>query len=285
MSSPTGGKKKDSGHEDKFRKNLRALRSAANIGAAVSSGSVERTAEHALMTGLKMASGATLTDPQASPLQILAELKKLGIAVLGWSPETLAATLDEKFIGWDKDRCAEAILHFHKTGVIKSDIPQLVREKIYAIRVVSTSNSAQTEWHIFEKVGGAFNGRTAKFGVVEPLTAGECARAVAVIENIRPDTYSEDVKVYIAVCCHQAGLLTVAPVAWLAQCEEYLQQLNKDATGESVSPPVRNAIIDEYKKITADPSQMREVPEEIVSVQAAKLAAINFYAEEIIRGS
>lgn len=228
-----------------------------------------------------MAGEGLFHDRLANPLLLSRGLKKLGVSVLGWAPETLMSALDQKFSGWNQGQVAEALEYFHKNGTIKSDIPQLVREKIYAIRVVATSNSAQTEWHVFEKVGGAFNDRTAKFGVVEPLSAAECARTIAVMENVRPDTYQNEIKIYIAASCHHDGLLTVSPLKWLSMADQYLQQMNRDSTGESLGPALKDQIVQTFEKLRSDPTAVKEVGDDLVSVQAAKLAAIHAYAEEI----
>ena len=282
MSKPatTPEKPKES---DPLERKLKLAKGALGISQSALTGSAEKAFHQALVPGLKMASEGVFKDPLANPLHLTRALKKLGIAVLAWTPETLAATIDEKFNGWDKTKVSDALTSFHKTGVIKSDIPQLVREKIYAIRVIATSNSAQTEWHIFEKVGGAFNDRAAKFGIVEPLSAAECARTVAIIENIRPDSYTDEVKIYIAVCCHQAGLLTVSPVNWLSHCDPYLQELNRQATGDTLSAEMREKISAKYAETLSNTSSAKEVPDEVIAVQAAKLAAIHLYAEEILR--
>lgn len=243
-------------------------------------GSHEQALQRAILTGIKMASGHPFSDPLANPLSIAAALKKLGLSALTWAPETLCAEIDRQFNNWDDAKVADALAYFHKYGVIKSDIPQLVREKIYAIRVVATSDSAHTEWHVFEKVGGAFNDRTAKFGVVEPLSAAECARTIATMENIRPDSYSDEVKIYIAACCHEAGLLTVEPLSWLSISESYLQRMNKDAMEEQITPEQKQAILSKYEE-EKNSRVPREIPDEVTAIQAAKLVAINSYAAEL----
>jgi len=236
------------------------------------------------MAGLKMAADTNpFYTPTANPLVLLEALKKLGIGALAWTPETLMAAIDQKFGGWSKAQADDALEHFHHTGTLKTNVPQLVREKLYAIRVISTSNSAQTEWHIFEKIGGVFNDRVAQFGTVEPLSAAECARTVALIEEMRPDTYENEVKIYIAASCHVDGLYTAAPVKWLAMAEPYLQQMNFETTGEHVDPQVKDAIGAEFAKYKANKGTLREVEEELVPVQATKLLAIDEYAEEVLR--
>jgi hypothetical protein len=270
-------KKKDEGTGVDAAKGLRLAKSTLSIGESLQARNPEKALHQVMMAGLKMASAHPFADSLVSPITLALEIKKLGIAVLGWTPETLMATIDQNFNHWTSAQVHDALEYFHKSGVLKTDVPQLVREKIYAIRVIATSNSAQTEWQTFEKVGGAFNDRLAKFGAVEALTPGECARTVAIIENIRPDTYENEVKVYIAACCHAYGLLTVSPVKWLAFADPYLQKLNQESTGEQLDPGV---VIQVTNKMAALKDTVHEVEEDVISIQAAKLLAIDYMAEE-----
>lgn len=273
--APTKDKKETAGPNK-----LQLAKATLGIGASLVQGSGEKALHKALLTGIKMADHHPFQDPLENPLSLAQSFKRLGLGALTWSPETLYSEIDRRYNGWDDAKVAEALTHFHKYGVIKTDVPQLVREKIYAIRVVATSDTAHTEWHVFEKVGGAFNDRTAKFGVVEPLSAAECARTIALMENIRPDSYSDEIKIYIAACCHEAGLLTVEPIKWLSMSEAYLQRMNKDAMEEAVSPQEKEFII---KKYLEEKSQtMREIADDVVSIQAAKLIAIDHYASSSV---
>lgn len=272
--------KKPGGLEE-VRKDLHLLKSTLQAGQSFAHKNPEKAVQQMVMAGLKMASHSVFYNPLASPLKLADALKTLGIAALSWAPEVLMATIDQKFGGWTQDQAAEAIEHFHLTSTLKTEVPQLVREKIYAIRVIATSNSAQTEWHIFEKVGGAFNDRVAQFGVVESLTASECAKTVAIIEDIRPDTYENEIKAYIGAACHTDGLYTVSPVKWLALAETYLQQMNFEATGDHVDPDMVKTIADTLSHLRATKTQLRELEDSLVEVQASKLLAIEEYAAEV----
>jgi hypothetical protein len=278
---PPHAKKKE-GDLQHARTGLRLLKTTLQVGHSLSSHNPEKAVQQLVVAGLKMASDNLFYQETANPLKLVEELKKLGIGALAWAPETLMAAIDRKYGGWSEDQVAEALEHFQKTGVIKTQVPQLVREKLYAIRVVCTSNSAQTEWHIFEKVGGAFNDRIAHFGTLEPLSAAECARTVAIIENLRPDTYEDEIKCYIGASCHMDGLYTADPVKWIRMAETYLQQMNFETTGEHIDLALRTQIESRLADYVASKTTIREVPEDLVSVQATKLLGIKEYAEEIL---
>ncbi len=268
---------------------LQALSLSSSVSGRSARTGPEKAFEEALLDGLKMASGLdqAFHDKLVNPLQLVRALKALGTDVLTWTPETLFSFLDEKYSGWTKDQCVSAMKHFHETGTLKSDIPQLVREKIYAIRVISKTDLAQNDWNVFEKVGGALNDRTAKFGVVEPLSPAECARTIAVIESVRPDQYSDEVKIYVAACCHEAGLLTVKPVKWLSFCEPYLEEMNLNRVGERPGKDVLSKIALRYSALLQQQTSQENSSEDesVVSVQAAKLAAITLYSEDVLAGT
>jgi hypothetical protein len=225
---------------------------------------------------MKLASEEVFYSPHASPVDILKALKSMGISVLSWDPEVLMAEIDRKYKGWTPERVAQAIEHFHKTGMLDTEVPPLVRNKIYAIRLISTSDSAHQEWNTFEKVGGAFNDRIPQFGLVEPMSAAECARTIELIEQIRPDTYSDEVKIYVAACCHTDGLFTVKPVRSLAPSETFLCKMIADEGADDSD--LKSKIIEAFSLIDK-PSFVVDV-DNIVSVQAMKLAAINQFARE-----
>lgn len=275
--------KKQEGGLEQTKHQLQLLRRSTQIGGSLVSKNPERAVSQLIVAGLKMAGEDVFYNPLVNPLRLVDGLKSIGIGVLGWSPETLMASIDRKFGHWTESQVAEALDYFHKTGNLKTDVPQLVREKIYAIRVVATSNSAQTEWHIFEKIGGVFNDRIAQFGTVEPLTAAECARTVAIIEEVRPDSYENEIKIYIGAACHMSGLYTVAPVKWLAMAEPYLQQMNYEATADRIEVGLKDEIAVKLAQYRNAKMTLREVPDDVVSVQASKLLAIEEYAEEVLK--
>jgi hypothetical protein len=257
------------------------VKGVEQVGSNLKGGQPVKALHQAIITGIKLADENVFYNELSSALQVAAALKALSTDALSWTPEVLCAEIDKKFRGWSSERVASAIAHFHKTGTLLTDVPQLVREKIYAIRIVATSNSAQTEWHIFEKVGGAFNDRVAKFGEIEPLSAAEAAKTVAIIEDIRPDVYDNEVKIYIAGCCHQDGLYTIEAIKWLRMSEPYLRQMNRDSTGDPFDPSIGAAIGKKLNELRS----LETIPDfdesDVVSVQAGKLLAIELIASKV----
>ncbi len=237
----------------------------------------------ALYTGVKLAeeSKNPFFDPLVNPLRLVSELRKLGPEALVWSPETLCSVIDSRHGGWTRDRVLKSLEHFHSTGELDTAVPELVRQKLYALRLVITSDSPHNFWENFEKVGCVFNDRLADFSVVQALSAAECAKTLAVIQNIRPDQYSREVRIYVAACCHQDGLYTTAPSKWLGAFNQELQDFN-EGTGTREDPATRDEIGRLYSSYKKSPPSGHEDSTE--SIQAVKLLGIDAYATEALIG-
>lgn len=235
-----------------------------------------------VLRGIKMAS-PEIYNPLVSPLFVADTLKQLGAQALALKPETLFLLIDQKFGGWDGVRSAKAMESFHETGVIDTDVPDLVRQKVYAVRILMTSDSAHHEWHIFEKIGGAFNNRLGHFGVIEPLTPIECARAIAIMDAIRPDTFSNEIKAYVAAASHEAGFYTLLPSKYLKMSESHLANMNREETGRTTDDKIVSAVDEKLRAFKAAGSNLESVPEDFVSVQALKLLALDAAGDEAAR--
>lgn len=236
---------------------------------------LEKAFAKTLASGMKLASENLFKDPTADPLALAAALRSLGLEALVWQPETLFAAIDRTFNFWTNDQVQDALDKFHDTGLIHSDVPSLVRQKIYAIRVVATSDTAHNEWHIFEKVGCVFNNRVAQFGVVERLSPLECARTVSIIEHIRPDGdgYSREIKTYIAASCHEEGLLTIKPSKYLSMANQQLTTMNYAAVGTHMKTEVEIEIRKKIELLRVTGDKMPD--DDIITIQALKLLAVD----------
>lgn len=234
----------------------------------------------ALYTGVKLAGERKhpFFDELARPIDLVEHLKNLGQEALVWAPETLCSVIDSRYGGWSRDKVNQALDHFHQTGELVTQVPDLVRQKLYALRIVITSDSAHSFWEVFEKVGSVFNDRLANFSTIQALSSAECARTLAIMENIRPDQYTREVCIYVAACCHTDGLLTVKPSKWLNHFDQELQVFNAES---SATPEQVNEIKKSYKELSLG---KRQKPEDSTGdLQAVKLLGIDAYAEEAVR--
>lgn len=274
-------KKPDS--KEEAEKKLRAVRSGASVAKNLLRGNLEKAFARTIVSGIKLAEANPFINPTVNPLKLAQELRMIGIGVLGWTPETLFSIIDRMYNGWSEERAAQALEEFHDTGNIVTDVPPLVRQKVYAIRIVATSDTAHNEWHVFEKVGCAFNDRIAQFGVVERLSPGECARTVSVIEHIRPDRdgYSKEVKAYIGATCHEDGILTLSPSKYLYFADEDLKTFNYQADGNRIKPEATSIIRKKYETIKQADKSTLTVVEDVSTIQALKLLAIDTMGDEV----
>lgn len=274
-------KDKPTSELDRRKYELRLAKGVAAVGQSVLHRDPEAAIIKAIGLGAKLAS-SPFYDENVNVLKLLEELKKMGPEVLLKTPETLFAYIDRTYGNKTEAQSKADILYYHENEILRTDVPILVRNKIYAIRVASMSDAPYEEWNTFEKVGGAFNGRVANFSHVEPLSAAECAVTVALLDQIRPDRFSNEVKIYIANCCHHDGLLTVDPVNELAIAEQYLQQFNEEASGKPDLLLVAE-IKNQYEKLKA--GHLEGDHESPAYVQASKLLGAHLMAEEAIRGN
>lgn len=263
------------------KKKLKLIRSGHSIAQSLSAGNLEKAFAKSVVSGIKLAEENPFKNPLISPAVLVGAIKELGIEALVWKPETLFAAIDRKWNGWTDAQVGAALDSFHENGVLKTDVPPLVRQKVYAIRIIATSDTPHNEWHVFEKVGGALNDRMANFSVVEKLSPGECARTIAFIEDIRPDDYSKEVKSYIAASAHEEGLLTLECSKWLRMADSQLQTMNENSMGTTLNYEVRRKIEDKVKlfksQVLVDVSGPTE---DLLTIQALKILAIDTMGDQ-----
>lgn len=283
---PTQPQHKQSELERKKRQ-LQIARGVIGVGESALHGHADQALLRAMTLGTKLASESVFYDENAPVLKLLEELQKFGHGVLTKTPETLFAMIDKKYGGKTDKEAAEDIEHYHTAGALRTKVPPVVRNKIYAIRTASMTDAPYQEWNIFEKVGGAFNGRVANFSTVEPLSSGECAVTVALLHVIRPDEFSNEVKIYIGACCHQDGLLTVSPVAELKMVEDYLQNYNYETSAYKAALEQKAGIAALVKQMHSDappPSPDPDSSAYIDYIQAQKLLGVDLMVEDALNG-
>lgn len=264
------------------KKKLSLVKTTHGIASNLAEGSLEKAFAKTMVAGIKLAEDNPFNDPGVCPLRLYDFLRTFGINVLAWQPETLFAAIDKRFHGWSEDKATLALEHFHETGLLQTDVPIQIRQKIYAIRIVVTSDTAHTEWHVFEKVGSAFNDRVAQFGIVERLSTGECARTVALIDAIRPDEFSKEIKVYIAASAHEDGLITIWPSKYLKMAGSYLNQMNADSTEVQNRDRLCKEIDRKLEILKAEGSKIHKVEDDVASVQALKIFAVDRMGDEAV---
>lgn len=273
----------ESPDQEGFQRKVKVLKAGHGIATGLAAGNFEKAFARTVAAGIKLAADNVFKDPLSSPLVLSKALKDLGVASLVWAPETLFSAIDRKHNGWSHEKALAALDKFQETGVIQTDVPSLVRQKIYAIRIIATSDTAHNEWHVFEKVGCAFNDRVARFDVVEKLSPGECARTIACIEHIRPDPdhYSKEVQIYIAASAHEDGLLSLKPSKYLGMADKWLQNMNFESTGAKLTSVFEGKIAERYNALKPVISTLAKAPESLEDIQALKLLAIDSMGDSV----
>lgn len=271
--------------QEEANKKLKLVRAGHSIASSAIQGDLDKAFAKTIVSGIKLAADLNaFTNPNTNPLTLVKELRQFGLEVLAWKPETLFSAIDKKYNGWSEEKAHAALEKFQTTGEIITDVPTLIRQKIYAIRIIATSDTAHNEWHVFEKVGCAFNDRLAQFGIVERLSAGECARTISIIENIRPDQYSKEVKIYIAACAHEDGFLTIGASKYLKMACDYLQTMNFESTGERLKPEFADKIkakVEDFKKHHA---AITAAIEDVATIQALKIFSVDLMGDQASEG-
>lgn len=126
-----------------------------------------------------------------------------------WEPETIWKMVE-------KD-------HFDESAV-----PLEVKGCIMALQVSLNSFAPFEHWHIFEKIGHAFNLNNVDFSILQPLEPDEIALTMGILSRIRPETlYDSEVYVYIATCAREAGL-SYLPQEMFPGVQPYLDNINFD---------------------------------------------------------
>jgi len=263
------------------RRDLSIAKSVSSVAKDVIKGDPSKAFHNAIISGIKLADGGLYYNPNVAVRDLLEKLKSdFGLKFLTLEPETLFGEID-RLQGWSRERMNVALDHFTDTGEIDSEIPIIVRNKIFALRVVCTSDSAYESWEVFEKVGGAFNDRAAQFDTLEPLSAFECAKTIALLWSISADKFSNEVLGYVAACCYESGLYSTTPSHWLYVCDAQLSAIILSEQGALDSELIKNTQI-RYNDLKAGASLTEENQHDAAWMQATKLRSIDLTVDEAI---
>ena len=100
-----------------------------------------------------------------------------------------------------------------------------LKNTVQALQLILNTNAAHENWHIFEKVGQAFNQNVVDFGTLQPLELNEIAFTHRVLERIRPEqNYEPEVCGYIAAAAKEAGVVYLYPKLFPETCQPFLDE-------------------------------------------------------------
>lgn len=162
----------------------------------------------ALVSGLTM-KAVFEKEASASVLGVFGLLNEhYGRAWWNWEPETVWQTLSRE----------------HSTEATED-----LRSLIAALQLTVTTNQPFENWHIFEKVGQAFNHNPVNFGIVQPLEPQEAALTVKLLQTIRPKAeFDPEIYAYVAATAKNAGLVYTDPKVFFLDCQSFLDRMGND---------------------------------------------------------
>jgi hypothetical protein len=125
-----------------------------------------------------------------------------------WEPETVWQTLQKE------------------QGI---DPSEDLKNLISALQLTVTTNQPFENWHVFEKVGQAFNMNPVNFGILQPLEADEVALTLKLLRMIRPkQEFDSEICGYLAAVAKNAGLVWLPKEVFTAGCQSFLEQMGND---------------------------------------------------------
>lgn len=126
-----------------------------------------------------------------------------------WEPETIRVTLDKDF-GFEVSEDGENLLG--------------------ALQLVLNTNQAHEHWHVFEKVGHAFNANVVDFSILQPLELDEIALTIDLLRRLRPkQEYLSEIPGYIAAVAKNSGVVYLPPDLFATGPDEHIREGDTDA--------------------------------------------------------
>lgn len=151
------------------------------------------------------------------------------------------------------------------------EVTEELKGAVQALQILYTTHFAHEHWHVFEKVGHAFNDNTVLFGVLQPLEMDEVAWTVHVIDTIRPnEVYDPEVLAYIAACAKQAGIVYLHTGLYPKGSQEVLDELNNDIE-------LKKEVRSNYSK--TEPFSTIKFPETPLGIQLGRLKEIREFVK------
>lgn len=115
----------------------------------------------------------------AHPIVInMALLKAFGLDWLGWESETIWAEIKRVFQA--------------------SMISELCRAKIQTVKTCQVSDLPWKKWQVFEKIVQGLNNNVPRFDIMQAPGLEQLYVAIDILEGIRKDEFSDEVKLYMA---------------------------------------------------------------------------------------
>lgn len=109
----------------------------------------------------------------------LALIKEFGIEWFNWEPETIWASIHDRF---------------------QTNVSEHNRAKIQAVQTLHVVLSPWNLWQVFEKVVQALNNNIPRFDVMQAPSVEQLFVGVDIMDTVRREPFSQEVKSYMAAC-------------------------------------------------------------------------------------
>ena len=137
-----------------------------------------------------------------------------------------------------------------------------MRNLISALQLVVSTNQPFENWHVFEKVGQAFNMNPVNFGVLQPLELNEIALTLKILRAIRPkQLFDSEICAYLAAAAKLAGVVYLPKEVFTEGCQSFLDNMGNDtalaaklasgADADSIEVQIQKARLDEVEQYVA----------------------------------
>lgn len=139
------------------------------------------------------------THHDAHPVVLdFALLRSFGLEWLGWEPETIWAEVQRTF---------------------KSQISELARSKVQAIKTCRVSTGPWESWQVFEKVIQALNNNVPRWDLMQAPGIEQLYAGVDIMETIERRPFSDEVRHYMAAAILHEDVIFVPPPLDFVQVE------------------------------------------------------------------
>lgn len=110
---------------------------------------------------------------------------------------------DREWWDWEPETIWKSLEDSH----IEGETPEGVKNAAMALQLTTNTHAPFEHWHIFEKVGHAFNSNPVSFAIVQPLEIEEACLTMAILKRIQPKTaFDGEVLTYVAACAKNCGV-------------------------------------------------------------------------------
>ncbi len=162
-----------------------------------------------------------------------------------WEPETIWDTLSRE------------------QGVV---LDRELKDMVLALQLTMNSDAPFEHWHVFEKVGHAFNQNIVDFNVVQPLELDEAAFTLSVLSKLRTAIDVEDeICGYVAAIAKESGVVYLPPELFPARCQAALDGMNNNIE-------LRELVKKSWPRKSSDDEQL--------SIQLGRLHEVSGYMAE-----